>query len=143
MITLCLLILIFSILGKDIKPLLAKLKNTDWKAKGAELFDKIKPYALRIGRAAAEPLLQLYFVLTSEETSLKDKALIYAALIYIISPADLLPAEIFKWLGILDDGAAGLFVYSKVKDLISRDINIKVNDTLDAWFGVQHREFDY
>ncbi len=30
-VTICLLILVYTILGKDIKPLLERLKNVDWK----------------------------------------------------------------------------------------------------------------
>ena len=39
---------------------------------------------------------------------------------------------------ILDDGVAMLFVYMKIKDKITPEINAKVEDTLNEWFGVEY-----
>ena len=138
LITISLLILVYLILGKDIKPLLERVKNIDWRGKINALMDKLRPWALKAGRTATRPLLQFYYVMDDENTSTLDRVLIYAAIIYTILPMDLLPSVIYKFLGILDDGVAMLFVYKKIKDKITPEINAKVEDTLNEWFGVEY-----
>ena len=138
LITISLLILAYLIMGKDISGLLEKVKNIDWRGKINALMDKLRPWALKAGRVATRPLLQFYYVMDDENTSTLDRVLIYAAIIYIILPMDLLPSVIYKFLGILDDGVAMLFVYKKIKDKITPEINAKVEDTLNEWFGEEY-----
>ena len=138
LITISLLILVYMIMGKDIKPLLERVKNVDWRGKINALMDKLRPWALKAGRVATRPLLQFYYVMDDENTSTLDRVLIYAAIIYTILPMDLLPSVIYKFLGILDDGVAMLFVYKKIKDKITPEINNKVETTLNEWFGVEY-----
>lgn len=134
----CITLLAYCILGKDIRSLLERIKEVDWKGKSKELFDKLRPYALKAGRVAARPMLQFYYVMTDEKTSTLDKALVYAAIIYTISPVSLIPSSVYKLLGVLDEGATVLYVYKKVKERITSEINAKVDDTLDEWFGVEY-----
>ena len=138
LITISLLILAYLIMGKDIKPLLERVKNIDWRGKINALMDKLRPWALKAGRVATRPILQFYFVMDDDNTSTLDRVLIYAAIIYTILPMDLIPSAIYKFLGILDDGVAMLFVYKKIKDKITPEINAKVEDTLNEWFGVEY-----
>ena len=138
MTTICVLILAYWIMGKDIKKLLAKVKGIDWQGKANEVIDKLRPYALKVGRVAAKPLLQFYYVMTDSKTSTLDRVLVYAAIIYTISPVSLVPASVFKLLGVLDEGAAVMYVYKKIKDKITPEIEAKVNDTLSEWFGVEY-----
>ena len=138
LITISVLILAYLIMGKDIKPLLERVKNIDWRGKINALMDKLRPWALKAGRVATRPLLQFYYVVDDDNTSTLDRVLIYAAIIYTILPMDLLPSVIYKFLGILDDGVAMLFVYKKIKDKITPEINAKVEDTLNEWFGVEY-----
>ena len=134
----CITLLAYCIMGKDIRSLLERIKEVDWKGKSKELFDKLRPYALKAGRVAARPMLQFYFVMTDEKTSTLDKALVYAAIIYTVSPVSLIPSAVYKLLGVLDEGAAVLYVYKKVKERITPEINVKVDDTLNEWFGVEY-----
>ena len=138
LITISLLILAYLILGKDIKPLLERVKNIDWRGKINALMDKLRPWALKAGRVATRPILQFYFVMDDDNTSTLDRVLIYAAIIYTILPMDLIPSAIYKFLGILDDGVAMLFVYKKIKDKITPENNAKVEDTLNEWFGAEY-----
>lgn len=138
LITISLLILAYLIMGKDISGLLEKVKNVDWRGKINALMDKLRPWALKVGRAATRPLLQFYYVMDDEKTSTLDRVLIYAAIIYTILPMDFIPSVIYKFLGILDDGVAMFFVYKKIKDKITPEINAKVEDTLNEWFGVEY-----
>ncbi len=138
LITISLLILAYLIMGKDISGLLEKVKNVDWRGKINALMDKLRPWALKAGRVATRPLLQFYYVMDDDNTSTLDRVLIYAAIIYTILPMDLIPSVIYKFLGILDDGVAMLFVYRKIKDKITPEINNKVETTLNEWFGVEY-----
>ena len=137
-ISISLLILAYMIMGKDISGLLEKVKNIDWRGKINALIDKLRPWALKAGRVATSPLLQFYYVMDDDNTSTLDRVLIYAAIIYTIIPMDFLPRSVFKFMGLLDDGVAMLFVYKKIKDKITPEINRKVKDTLDEWFGVEY-----
>ena len=138
LITTCILILVYTIIGKDIRPLLKQIKNIDWRGKINALMDKLRPWALKAGRVATRPLLQFYYVMDDDNTSTLDRVLIYAAIIYTIVPMDFLPRAIYKFLGVLDDGVAMLYVYKKIKDRITPEINAKVEDTLNEWFGVEY-----
>ena len=134
----CIMLLAYCIMGKDIRSLLERIKEVDWKGKSKELFDKLRPYALKAGRVAARPMLQFYYVMTDENTPTLDKALVYAAIIYTISPVSLIPSAVYKLLGVLDEGAAVLYVYKKIKERITPEINAKVDGTLNEWFGVEY-----
>lgn len=134
----CIMILAFVILGKDINSLLKRVKNVDWRDRIDRLRNRIRPYALKVRRTAARPLLQFYYVMNDEATSVLDKVLIYAAIIYTVSPISLLPAAVYHLLGILDEGVAMAYVYKKVKDKITPEINAMVDETLDEWFGVEY-----
>ncbi len=134
----CILILAYMIIGKDISSLLRRLRNVDWHEKFKELMDKLRPWALKAGRIATRPLLQFYYVMVDEKTSTLDRVLIYAAIAYTIIPMDLVPRTVYKYLGVLDDGIAMLYVYKKIKNRITPEINSKVEDTLNEWFGVEY-----
>ena len=136
--TTCILMLAYMIMGKDVKSLLERVESIDWRCKINALMDKLRPWALKAGRVATRPLLQFYYVMDDENTSTLDRVLIYAAIIYTILPMDLLPSVIYKFLGILDDGVTMLFVYKKIKDKITPEINNKVETTLNEWFGVEY-----
>lgn len=134
----CIMILAYCIMGKDIRSLLERVKDVDWREKAEALRDKLKPYSLKVGRIATKPLLQFYYVMTDEQTSTLDRALIYAAIFYTISPISLIPRAVYKLLGVLDEGAAVIYVYRKIKDKITPEIDARVNSTLDDWFGVEY-----
>ncbi|MBO5679785.1 MAG: DUF1232 domain-containing protein [Bacteroidaceae bacterium] len=133
------LILAYMIMGKDVKPLLTRVKNIDWRARINALMDRLRPWALKAGRTATRPLLQFYYVMDDDSTSILDRVLIYGAILYTILPIDLVPRAVYKFFGVLDDGVAILYVYKKVKDKITPEINVKVEETLNAWFGPEYQ----
>lgn len=98
----------------------------------------LRPYAIKVGRVAAKTLLQFYYVMTDENTSTLDRIQVYAAILYTVSPVSLIPSAVFKVLGVLDEGAAMLYVYKKVKERITSDIDYKVEQTLNDWFGCEY-----
>ena len=134
----CITILAYCVLGKDIKALMEKIGDVDWKRKADEVMEWLRPYAIKVGRVAAKPLLQFYYVMTDERTSTLDRILVYAAILYTVSPVSLVPSAVFKVLGVLDEGAAMLYVYKKVKECITPDIDDKVEQTLNEWFGSEY-----
>ena len=131
----CITILAYAISGKDINGLLDKLKNVDWKKKSSNMLGKIGTYAKKAGRVATKPLLQLYYVLTMGETTTLEKALIVGAILYTILPFSLIPYKAHKILGLLDEGLAVVYVVKKVQNKITPEINAKVDETLNQWFG--------
>ena len=138
LIAISIMILAYMIMGKDITPLLDRVRNIDWRGKINTVMEKLRPWALKTGRVATRPLLQFYYVMDDDNTSTLDRVLIYAAIVYTILPMDFIPSVIYKFLGILDDGVAMLYVYKKIKDKITPEINAKVEDTLNEWFGVEY-----
>lgn len=136
----CITILAYAILGKDINSLLAKVKDVDWKAKVNDVFSWLKPYALKVGRVAAKPLVTFYYVMNDDSTTTLDRVLVYAALLYTVSPISLIPAAVYHFLGVLDEGAAIAFAYKRIKNKITPEIKAKVDATLDEWFGVEYAE---
>lgn len=137
MLTICLLILIGLYFKKPIEGFVEKLKSVDLAQKFAALWQYVLPYAKKAGRVATKPILQFYYVVTDSETSTLEKALIYGCIAYVVLPFSLLPRVIYRFLGIMDEVAAVLFVYSKIKDKITPAIETKVESTLDAWFGAE------
>ncbi len=136
----CITVLAYVIAGKDINKQLEKLKSVDWKAKSTDVFGKIGNYAKKAGRVATKPLLQLYYVLTVGETTTIEKALIVGAILYTVMPFSLISFKAHKILGALDEGLAVVYVIKKVQNKITPEINAKVEETLNAWFGAGARE---
>lgn len=120
-----------------LKPLVEQLQKTDWKGESQKVLSFLRKYALRAGRIAAKPLLQFYYVMTDENVTARDKALIYGSLLYILVPGDIIPRRVFNMLGIMDDIGAVMIVYTRIKNKITPAINFKVEETLDEWFGTK------
>ena len=59
-----------------------------------------------------------------------------------MSPISIIPSAVYHIFGILDEGAAILFVYNKIKDKITPSINLKVDDTIEEWFGPDYSVSD-
>ena len=135
MIALCIIILACVMFGKPSGTFVEKLKGIDWNKyiDTAEVW--IKEYARKAGRVAARPLLQWWYVMQDEKTSVMDKALIYGAIAYIISPSDLLPRRVLHFIGVLDDVAVATWLTKKVSSMLTDQIRNAVEDKLDEWFG--------
>ena len=121
-----------------LKPLVEGLQKIDGKGEAQKILGFLKKYAIRAGRIAAKPLLQFYYVMTDEHVTLRDKALIYGSLLYILVPGDIIPRKVFKMLGIMDDIGAVMIVYTRIRNKITPAINFKVEETLDEWFGTKY-----
>ena len=98
------------------------------------IFEGIKEYAVKAGRATTKMLLELYYIMVDDDTPKTDKILIGAALAYQVLPVDLLPKSKFGLLGYFDNAAALYFAYKKVKSAVTPEIEAKVEETLGKWF---------
>lgn len=134
MLTICLLILAFSILGKPVKNLVKLLGNVNWSEKAQTAFNWILKNAKKVGYKTTEALLTFWFVLNDERTSTFNKVLIFALIAYIAIPMDFIPYPVRGWVGLMDDGAAFAFVYKLVGKEITEDIRVNVKTMLDKWF---------
>ena len=133
--TICLLILVLSFLKRPADRLVKKLENVDWKDLARNAWGKIVIYSKKAGRMATHPVLIFYYTMSEGELTTLEKALVYAGIIYIAVPHDLLPRKILGWLGILDDVGVAVWVVNKISNSITPIILQKVEKTLDDWFG--------
>ena len=134
-ITICMLILVYVILGEPVGWLVDKLKSVDLNTLALDAWDTIVTYSKKLGRATTRELLKFYYVMSEGNLSTFEKALVYAGIIYIAVPGDLLPRKVLGLLGILDDAGVATWLYSKVGSKITPDIELKADMKLDEWFG--------
>ena len=98
------------------------------------LMDKIKETAKKAGLKAIYMALLLYYALESPTISTFDKAIIYGALGYFISPIDLIP-DILPLVGLTDDIAVLAWAFSRVKHNVTDMTREKAKTKLKIWFG--------
>ena len=87
---------------------------------------KLARYALRLGRPVVEQLYALYFMLRAEATPMRSKMVIVGALLYFVSPIDLVP-DILGPLGFSDDLAVIAMVFKQVQAYLTDDIRSKAS----------------
>lgn len=131
----CLMILAYSILDKPIEKFSTKIEMTNWERYACQVWDWLSFQYERLGRKLTKYILLLWFIMKDSSTSLLDKALILGAIIYVLSPIDLLPRRELKVLGLLDDLAILIYVYKKVEHLVTPKMQSEVNAKLELWFG--------
>ena len=137
MLTICLLLLLYSILKKPVADLPDKVRNIKWKEQAGKAWTKITDYSKKAGREASRLVLRFYYTLTDGDLTSTEKAFVYAGIIYIVVPHDLLPEKVLGLIGLVDDAAVATWVFKKVKTHITPAIEQKVNDTLNEWFGYE------
>ncbi len=98
------------------------------------MWDKIKTYAMKVGRVAARPVLLLYYVMKSDETPKKDKLVIYGSLAYLVLPIDLLDAKRLPIIGWLDEVVSLAVAVQRMQKYITPEMERKADETLDRWF---------
>ncbi len=95
--------------------------------------DKIAKIAKMAGAKLVYAALVLFYTLQSGNVSTKDKAIIIAALGFLISPIDAIPDAI-PIIGLTDDFAVLIFVLKKVWGDVSEDVKEKAKSKLAKWF---------
>lgn len=106
-----------------------------------ELWDRIKEYAMKVGRVAVRPVLLLYYVMRSEDTPWKNKVLIFFTLSYLILPIDILDAKRLPIIGWLDEITSLAVAIQKMGKYITPEMEAKVDNILDQWFP-EYTEFE-
>lgn len=99
----------------------------------SRLFAKLEKTARKIGQKAAYAILVLYYSLLGSDVSIKEKAMIVAALGYFILPADFLP-DIMGLLGFSDDFTVIWYVFRRIRKNIKADVKQKAHERLRKWF---------
>lgn len=93
----------------------------------------IKKQATKVGGETTRTMMELYYVMMSEQTSKMDKLIIGAALAYQLLPNDVLPVDTYGILGYLDNTTVLYFAYKRVKKSVTPEIKQKVDETLANW----------
>lgn len=93
----------------------------------------IKKQAVTGSKETTRMMLELYYVMMSEQTSKFNKIIIGSALAYQFLPNDFLPKEDYGILGILDNATALYLAYKRIKKSVTPEIKQKVDDTLAEW----------
>ena len=101
------------------------------------LFSKISKVCKKAGIKAIYYVLLLYYVVTGENTSLKDKGIILGALGYFILPFDLIHDWV-PFIGFTDDIAALVACLHTIKANITPEVKKKARTKLYEWFTDIH-----
>ncbi len=125
-----------------IENIIERLRSLEFPDLLKDFFGKIAVGAKSLGRATTRQLLYLYYVLKEGDLTGPEKAWIYAALVYVLVPGDLIPRRVFHILGVTDDAMALMFVIKKVKDKITPQMEQKAEMQLDQWFGYEISQVD-
>ena len=98
-----------------------------------DFVEKIARIAKGAGSKLVYTALILYYTLQSDKVSATNKAMIIAALGYLISPLDVVPDAIHI-AGLADDLGVLVFVLKKVWTDVDPDIQVKAKKRLSKWF---------
>ena len=118
-------------------PVPANIKDYEKNFSFVGLMSKIKDTAKKAGLKAIYMALLLYYALESPTITVMDKAIIYGALGYFITPIDIVP-DILPLIGLTDDIAVLAWAFSRVRHNVTDMTREKAKTKLKIWFG----EFD-
>ena len=97
------------------------------------IWNSLAAFCKRAGRSVARTPLLLYYVLKDDKTTTKDKAIIYAALAYLLLPIDLISARKHPLLGWTDEILSIEVVYDRMRKYITPDMLRRADAQLDKW----------
>ncbi|MBQ0057480.1 MAG: DUF1232 domain-containing protein [Bacteroidales bacterium] len=124
-------------MGNDIIDTISRFfKNVDYDRlmhNGENFLGMIKKYSVNGSRETTRVMLELYYVMMSEQTSKFNKMIIGAAFAYQFLPNDFLPKDEYGIFGAVDNIAALYIAYKRVKKCVTPEINQKVDDTIANW----------
>jgi len=109
-----------------------KIKPSDFSDSG--FWSVLGKNLKKIGKECVEKALLLYYAAQSPNCSAVDKAIIYGALAYLISPVDAIP-DVMPVVGFSDDIAVIGLALAKVAGGIDSNVRQKAKDKLYDWFG--------
>lgn len=97
------------------------------------LWNGFKGFAQRVGRRTARTPLLLYYVLKSDKTTTRDKAVIYVALGYLLLPFDIMPIRKFGVFGWTDEFLSINVVFDRMQKYITPAMYADAERQLDEW----------
>lgn len=100
----------------------------------ASFWSKLKLIAQTAGMKVVYPALLLHYLMKSDETSLKTRLIICAALGYFILPVDFIP-DFAPLIGFTDDLGVLLLILRQMSGNITPEIRQKAREHLHKWFG--------
>ncbi len=108
----------------------------DYKEAYAErdFWGKLSNHAKSAGQEIVEKALLLYYVMTDENTSVKNKMIALAALGYFISPVDAIP-DIIVGVGYADDLGVLVAALSALSSSVTTEISAKAKAKAQEWFN--------
>ena len=98
------------------------------------LWDSIRNWSRKAGRAATRPVLLMWYVMHSSETPRKDKWAIFASLAYQVFPIDILDAKRLPVIGWIDEIVSVAVIIQKMAKYITPEMQYKAAAILDQWF---------
>lgn len=120
-------------IGKSIGFFKGNIDKYKEKYNQLDLMSKIAEVAKKAGASTVYHALLLYYTLTSNEVPVSKKAIVMAALGYLIAPIDFIPD--FVMMGLFDDGSVLLFAINQILPYITDEIKTKALAKLNEWFG--------
>ena len=96
-----------------------------------DFWDKIKKYAIKIGTKPIYVAFLLFYAIP--EASIIDKAIIFGALGYLISPLDIIP-DYIPVIGFTDDISVLMFALNRVKASINDKVKEKARNKFKSIF---------
>ena len=97
--------------------------------------NRIADYCKKAGRTGARIVLKFWYTLQEGDLTATERALVYAGILYIVVPHDLLPRKVLGLFGVLDDVGVAAWIFKRISRSITPQIERKVEETLDRWFG--------
>ena len=98
------------------------------------LWNNIYVWSHKAGRAVTRPILLLWYIMRSPKTPRNDKLAIFASLVYLVFPIDILDAKRLPLIGWLDEIVSVAVMMQKMMKHVTPEMQCKVNAILDNWF---------
>ena len=117
-----------------IKELIRLFKNIDYQRitnQAGIIFNHIRKQAANGTKETTKMMLELYYVMLSDNTSKFNKLIIGAALAYQFLPNDFLSKEDYGILGYLDNATILYVAYKRTRKCVTPEISKKVEETMN------------
>jgi uncharacterized membrane protein YkvA (DUF1232 family) len=95
---------------------------------------QVKGLARTLGRELLEKVLWLYYAAQNPSTPPQARAVIYAALIYFLTPLDAVP-DLLPAIGYGDDLGAVTLALVAIASHIDQNVKDRAHATLETWFA--------